>query len=298
MLTTPPSIVLLSETPATANVWREMLADEDWTFWPETASTSGDQRVKIVVTDSERKLGDLRSQNRLDENCGIVAIGIELTADVVFAGQPTGSELRLACRLLSEIVQLRRERHASQQKEQRLLEIAERDALTGLANRRAWDAELVRRAIRLSGEEQTVCLALFDLDHFKDINTKHGYAVADQVLQLAGRTLQSSVRSADFVARIGGDEFGALLSNLAPGSAEAVVDRIRRSIERALVHADTVVVTATAGLAAWKQGDDASIPFELADLNLRRGKAVGRNRTVASNELATPSKLQVRRTIE
>jgi diguanylate cyclase (GGDEF)-like protein len=264
------------------NHWQELLSGVNCKVIVHDVPAFGGPPIDIVITDGRRKLETQASQPTPANIHGVIGIGAELAADVVFADDPTERELQLACDLLYEIVQLRRQREAGKQRQQLLTEMAELDGLTHLANRRAWDAELTRRMKRANDTNSTLCLALFDLDHFKDVNTTHGYAAADKVLQHLGSVLTTGVRADDFVARIGGDEFGVLLSNISAERAEAVVDRIRASIEPALGRSGLVVVTATAGLAVRKQSHDAETLFAAADTNLRQGKSAGRNRTVAS----------------
>lgn len=276
-----PRIVLQCESPAQELQWRELLAGTNCEILGDSDPAADTPVCDIVVTNLVRKRETGRSCELTGGFHGVIAIGVELSADVTFSETPTERELRLACDLLYRIVQLRRERAASQHTQQVLTEMAELDALTGVANRRAWDAELARRMSQPSGDA-ALCLALFDLDHFKEVNTLHGYAIADRVLQQVGSTIKQSVRSHDFVARIGGDEFGVLLSYNAADRAERIVERIRASIEPSLKRAGVIVVTATAGLAVRGPGDDTEKLFAAADANLRHGKAAGRNQTIAS----------------
>ena len=222
--------------------------------------------------------------NALSDIYAVIAIGADLAADVVLATDPTQREMQLACRLLSEIVHLRREQVASRQTQQRLSELAEVDSLTGLANRRAWDIELQRRMSHSDGSDGTLCLMLLDLDHFKAINTTHGYTVADEVLRHVGSALQTSIRANDFAARIGGDEFAVLLPKIAAEHAETVVERIRTAALDGVGKDGEFKVTATAGLALRHPTDDAESLFSRADAHLRHGKVTGRNRSVASVE--------------
>ncbi len=276
-----PRILLQSESPVSELHWRKLLSGADYELLSGSNLQTDDPACDIVITDVASQLNAARSAELPRDLHGIIAIGVELSADVTFATAPTKRELRLACDLLYKIVQLRREQAASQHTQKVLTEMAELDALTGLANRRAWDTELARRMTQPNGTA-ALCLALFDVDHFKELNTLHGYAVADNVLRQVGNAIKSSVRSHDFVARLGGDEFGVLLSFNASDRAETIVERIRTSIEPALKRGAAVAVTVTAGLAVRSPGDNAEHLFSTADMHLRHGKAAGRNRTVAS----------------
>ncbi|MGQ4828129.1 GGDEF domain-containing protein, partial [Enterococcus faecalis] len=81
------------------------------------------------------------------------------------------------------------------------------DPLTGLANRRAFVEALEAHV----GQKRSGCLAIIDIDHFKQVNDRHGHAAGDRVLQAFGEVARSTLRSSDMVARIGGEEFAVIL---------------------------------------------------------------------------------------
>jgi diguanylate cyclase (GGDEF)-like protein len=113
--------------------------------------------------------------------------------------------------LRRENAELRAELQRLQAERLELIDLASRDALTGLLNRRAFDAELHREwalAVR-DGIDSFVLIA--DLDDFKTLNDGHGHAAGDEVLRQFAATLSSAARRTDIVARIGGDEFAVLL---------------------------------------------------------------------------------------
>jgi diguanylate cyclase (GGDEF)-like protein len=125
-------------------------------------------------------------------------------------------------------------------------------------------------------------LALFDLDHFKQVNDQHGHSCGDSVLREAARALADGVRDSDVVARLGGDEFALLLRVADVDSASRVVERVRRSVEQAVADAQLPPVTASAGFSLGvPRGEDATAAlFEAADSALREAKAEGRDRSV------------------
>jgi diguanylate cyclase (GGDEF)-like protein len=106
--------------------------------------------------------------------------------------------------------------------------LSHEDPLTGLANRRRWDAELsvVCAAARKSGE--VVSLVLLDLDHFKQINDRHGHAAGDEALRAVAQLLRGRVRDGDLVARLGGDEIGVLLPGTDLERAAGLAEQLRR----------------------------------------------------------------------
>ena len=107
-----------------------------------------------------------------------------------------------------------------QLREQELRDESERDALTGLLNRRGLDRIL---SDRLSRREQDLAVLFLDLDHFKPVNDKHGHQTGDDLLRQVASLLQDTVRDSDVVARLGGDEFCLLLQTRNPAQAAGIV---------------------------------------------------------------------------
>lgn len=153
------------------------------------------------------------------------------------------------------------------------------DPLTGLANRRAFD-RAVERAKSAPGK-QTTAVLVFDLDNFKDINDRFGHAVGDRVLAAFGETAARNIRSGDVLARIGGEEFAALLSPADQRTALAVAERIRSAFVREASHLADGVATVSVGVAAVEElAPDLAAMTRAADDALYRAKAAGRNRVV------------------
>lgn len=122
--------------------------------------------------------------------------------------------------------------------EARQREIANRDSLTGVGNRRAFDAELheqLRARMGPDGGRRTedaapLALLLFDFDEFKAINDGHGHAAGDAVLRRAARRAEGVLRSGDTLARIGGDEFAVIAPGAGPEGARMLADAIRGAV--------------------------------------------------------------------
>jgi diguanylate cyclase (GGDEF)-like protein len=110
----------------------------------------------------------------------------------------------------------------------RLEQLSHEDALTGLANRRAWDAELAAVCGAAREHGTGVAVVLLDLDHFKQLNDRHGHAGGDEALRQVAAVLRGSVRAGDVVARLGGDELGLLLPGADLAGAAAVAESVRR----------------------------------------------------------------------
>lgn len=166
------------------------------------------------------------------------------------------------------------------EEEQRARHAATHDHLTGLANRAALQTTL---ADRLAGDAAAgdACVIFLDLDGFKDVNDRLGHHSGDELLQAAARRLRESLRPADVLARIGGDEFVVLLGGAAtPSGATVVVGRLVASLHAPFVVADREVrVTASAGVAIGRPGTTtADRLLRDADAAMYRAKQGGGNR--------------------
>lgn len=158
---------------------------------------------------------------------------------------------------------------------------ARTDALSGVANRKAFDERLSFMLTALRREGQSFVLLLADVDHFKWINDTHGHTAGDRVVAHVGEFLKSFVRTRDYVARYGGDEFAILLAPCDTLSAQPVAERIRAAIARKNFDAglgeERVTVTFSMGYAAALAGDTPESIIARADRALYRSKEGGRN---------------------
>jgi len=129
-----------------------------------------------------------------------------------------------------------------------LVELSSRDALTGLANRRAFELALAREVDRVARSGESALLLTLDIDHFKRVNDTWGHVAGDQVIRAVASALIDSVRPMDLVARVGGEEFAIILPNCGAAFGETVAERVRRRVERM-----PVAVTAAPGSAPLAQ---------------------------------------------
>lgn len=166
----------------------------------------------------------------------------------------------------------------------RLEEIAVRDELTGLFNRRHFLARLDEELARTERGGTRLHIALIDLDHFKDVNDVHGHQVGDLVLRKFADVAQRELRRSDVVARYGGEEFIALFAEGESGDIAQVLERLRIDFASACVRDinPQMTVTLSAGLAAWHEGDTPDSIIQRADQALYKAKAEGRNRLVVA----------------
>lgn len=159
------------------------------------------------------------------------------------------------------------------------------DALTQLANRRAFDAFVVR-ALRLRDEFQQVStLVLYDADHFKRINDDFGHPTGDVVLRRIADTLvRAFPRRSDFVGRYGGEEFVVVLADVPAAAARQLVERSLGAVrDQRIEHQGAVLrVTLSAGIAELRVGEAGEDWIRRADAALMRGKQAGRDRCVVA----------------
>jgi diguanylate cyclase (GGDEF)-like protein len=163
-----------------------------------------------------------------------------------------------------------------------LVDLSSRDALTGLANRRAFDLALAREIDRVARSGEPALLLALDIDHFKRVNDTWGHVAGDQVLRAVAAALVDSVRPMDLVARVGGEEFAIILPNCASAFGETVAERVRRRVERmpvTVAPGQQVTCTVSIGGAFAPQWvrSTAALWVERADQQLYRSKAQGRN---------------------
>lgn len=170
-------------------------------------------------------------------------------------------------------------RHQAQEELAQLSKTARRDAVTNVANRLAWDEALEAAQHRVDhGDAMTV--VTLDLDGLKTINDTQGHPVGDQLLAAFARAVQAAVRERDFVARIGGDEFGVLLPGTEETAARAVVDRIQAELSEHVTRGQPIA--ASLGWTTCPPGGRLAEAVAAADAAMYREK----RRRRASADLA------------
>jgi diguanylate cyclase (GGDEF)-like protein len=181
--------------------------------------------------------------------------------------------------------------------ETQLMALSRVDALTGLANRRAFDACLAQEWARAQRTHQPLSVLMIDLDGFKGYNDHKGHMEGDRLLAAVGRLIASRARRpADVAARFGGDEFALILPETPGPAAEAVAHGLReemQSVYAADANANTPGVTLSVGLATAFAGAGAEAAglVSAADAALYDSKRAGRNRVTVGlpEKAATPA---------
>ena len=162
----------------------------------------------------------------------------------------------------------------------RIQDLATRDELTGLANRRHAQQLLAYEVSRNEHAAQPFAVALIDLDHFKRLNDCHGHAGGDEVLRRFADEARASVCGFELVARWGGEEFLLLMPGASAAVALATTERMRARIDGVRIARDggTLRFTCSAGVAEHVPGQTAAQTLSRADEALYRAKGAGRNR--------------------
>jgi diguanylate cyclase (GGDEF)-like protein/PAS domain S-box-containing protein len=168
---------------------------------------------------------------------------------------------------------------ALQAKSELLERLSIEDALTGLLNRRGFDAHLADEILRAERFGAPLALAMLDLDRFKDVNDRFGHAIGDAVLREVAKLIRHECRAIDVIARHGGEEFALALPGSDLHAGITLCERVRRAFcafdWRSI--APGLRVTVSAGVGAWTRGSSAADLVAAADASLYAAKRDGRN---------------------
>lgn len=187
--------------------------------------------------------------------------------------------------------QLLRANRELKRNEATIQELMHTDSLTGIGNRRRLDEALAAEVERSRRYQHPLCLLIADLDHFKDVNDRHGHLVGDQILKQFALLLRGHCRQTDLAARFGGEEFVILLPATSLESAAACAERIRRQLDAQPLVKAVGRITASFGVAMLAGGETGEDLLRRADQALYRSKKEGRNRvtqSIAAGQDAAP----------
>jgi len=171
---------------------------------------------------------------------------------------------------------------------QEVREEAYRDSLTGLANRKKLDLEIVRVVAEARANQTPLSLVFFDIDHFKSFNDTYGHQIGDQVLKLVAKCMNESLKGRDIACRYGGEEFVIILPNTDLEGAEIIANQLRKAIYSKEIRnrqtGETMTrVTLSAGIALLTDKDDPDSFIERADQALYQAKRKGRDQAVIAD---------------
>ena len=160
------------------------------------------------------------------------------------------------------------------------------DPLTSVGNRKKFDTLLGENLANANKNGTKFCLVIADLDNFKNVNDNFGHLVGDAILKVFAQVMMKNVKGQDIVARYGGEEFAVILPNTEIKGATQVAELIRKDMasqDLQLTKSGRAIgtITASFGVAQFRQGDTGESIFARADKNLYQAKGKGRNCVVA-----------------
>ena len=160
------------------------------------------------------------------------------------------------------------------------------DTLTGIPNREAFDERFTLERERFLRYKHPASLAILDIDHFKRVNDNHGHLVGDRVLQTFAATIKKMIRSTDFLARFGGEEFILIMPETDASAAYLLLEKIRESVAQMPANKLGIQnpITVSGGLAVFQLGEKAEQLVERADQALYQAKDGGRNRIAVAKD--------------
>jgi diguanylate cyclase (GGDEF)-like protein len=191
-------------------------------------------------------------------------------------------------RVTREAVRLAEDQKAMVRETRELTAASQQDPLTGLLNRRGFDAKFAALAASSEADDAPLAFALIDVDNFKRINDDFSHAVGDAVLQRIGRMIASQCRADDLPMRYGGDEFLVALAGAGVDGARVVMHRLKEAVD-ACVWDDLAAgleVTVSIGVAGGPTSTSVAVTIADADRALYAAKRGGRNRIVLASDLA------------
>lgn len=221
-------------------------------------------------------LSGVTTQLSLDRTVdGLLRAVNTLTAETARAGERNRTLEHQLSASSTRISKLRQELNEAKQN-------ATTDGLTGLCNRRAFDARLRRAIIRAKADGEPLSVMLLDIDHFKRFNDTYGHRTGDLVLRLVARVIADNVKGRDTAARYGGEEFVVILTGaelraaaIVAGQMRALLDGKRLVTKKAQQSIGSVTISA--GVAQFRPSDSVTSLIERADAALYEAKRLGRN---------------------
>ena len=269
-------------------VWQRSAADlirrpEEWidTVHPDDRSKVAEKYANLGTADFEMNYRLLRSdgETRWIRDRGFPVFGEDGNL-VRFAG------------IAEDVTANKRSEEALRRTADDLEEMSIRDPLTGLVNRRGLDRVLARELARSQRAGTSLVGMLIDCDDFKAINDRYGHAFGDLALVEISTRLNRALRPTDCVARIGGDEFLALLPDTRMGEAYRIAERLRRTISTSAIEGETVSTMASVsiGVSRVKNGSEAMTTSGLVTTlqrSLKHSKMAGKNRVAAGDRIVS-----------
>jgi diguanylate cyclase (GGDEF)-like protein/PAS domain S-box-containing protein len=261
---------------------------------PSTWATVDDWATRMHPEDRERVVNFCVSQSQagVDHEADYRALTADgnyvWIRDVVHVVRDENGQVTSLIGFMFDITERKKTEETLLSLQKELEDLSFRDSLTGVANRRKFDAVFEKEWDDARRNTQPLSLILFDVDHFKRYNDHHGHVEGDDCLRRIAQALAATAsRSRDFLARYGGEEFVLLLPASDEAAAAAVAERCRQAIFKAQIpHGDSpvgqlVTVSMGVGTLVPSAGHDPRVFIDHVDRKLYRAKQAGRNQIVS-----------------
>jgi len=242
--------------------------------------------IQGEVKHSGEELGGFSSElSRFSEILDSSSTPQEMASAVQRMISGTQSALNSQNLFYSHMTELAEETESLRKELMQIKEESLTDALTGIANRRAFDIELQDSMTEAEDQHSALCLLLIDIDHFKKFNDTYGHLIGDKVLRFVAATLKRCVKGQDFAARYGGEEFAVILPNTSQVGAKVIAEQIRKAISAKELHDKAKnenygKITASIGISEYRFNEQAGDLIKRSDEALYKAKDAGRNRVV------------------
>ncbi|KJV81308.1 response regulator [Rickettsia hoogstraalii str. RCCE3] len=216
-----------------------------------------------------------------EDGMPLVVKGIELSINDYFVYPIEESELLARIR-----TQLRRKQYQDNLRNdlEQSVNLAAKDGLTGLFNRRYFDIHLKQMIEKANKESIKLYLLMCDIDNFKHVNDTYGHQAGDKVLTIVSRILKNTLRVTDLIARFGGEEFTILLTDIDISKAIETAERVRVKIEYMDFHIEDQIEplkkTISIGVTEYKKEESIESFIERADKAMYEAKTTGKNKVV------------------
>jgi diguanylate cyclase len=240
--------------------------------------TGGDTRTYSEALRDGR--ATLSGAHDPDTQRALLAEMVNVTSAMIEKTERLEAELSMS---VGEIAKLRRDLEHERSE-------SRTDTLTGLPNRKAFNAYLEAQAARALADRKPLCLAFGDIDHFKRFNDTWGHRLGDEVLRLVGQSLEQMCHGSGYAARYGGEEFVIVLPGKALAAAGDIAEQFRdyvatRTVRTRQSGREIGSITMSLGIAELRWTDTLDQLIERADAALYRAKELGRNRVCSEAEL-------------
>jgi len=250
--------------------------------------------IQSEYDDSSGKLSDyLGSLNNFNEALSGSGQTEELSAEIQKVIEDTRSTESSQRKFESQMSNMMKEVETLHKQLEQVREDSLTDALTGIANRKAFDEELERVFQHSHENKLPFCVVIADIDYFKKFNDTYGHLVGDKVLRFVAITIKSCVKGKDMAARFGGEEFVLILPETDITGAGAVAEQVRIAVSKCTLkdqakNKDFGKITISLGIAQFKPSDQPKDVLKRADQALYQAKENGRNRVETEGSTSIP----------